>query len=368
MPAERVTIADLARRVGCDKSTVSRALRGERGVSEEMQARVKATAEALHYVPDTGSQRMAARRWGGVRGATRDSLALLRLDRVGSRAIPWEEKARRETQLLGYGFERLVLAEFPSARAAANVLLARGVRGLLLGATIDTPAGDWRRFPWEEFCAVQLKEGRLPAFGRAVFRQDATGNLLSAAERLSAAGVRSLACLLYPLKPASESDLRYQTAWSHVAGKCAEAGLKVWDAANFSPEISHDRLFGAMARWVEKMEPEGVIVQTDGLTPWLEKRGIRVGKDVQLVVLEGGCAECAGFNLKMDELIRQAVHHLHYLVLHDLRGTVERPDVLIKPAEWVAGASLRAGRVAPPRRRLVFRDAPALEVSPRMRR
>jgi LacI family gluconate utilization system Gnt-I transcriptional repressor len=58
----RVTLADVAGLAGVSPITVSRALRGERGVDAVLVARVKAAADRLGYVPDPAARALASRR------------------------------------------------------------------------------------------------------------------------------------------------------------------------------------------------------------------------------------------------------------------------------------------------------------------
>ena len=57
----RVTLADVAGLAGVSPITVSRALRGERGVNAGLVARVKAAADRLGYVPDPAARALASR-------------------------------------------------------------------------------------------------------------------------------------------------------------------------------------------------------------------------------------------------------------------------------------------------------------------
>jgi LacI family gluconate utilization system Gnt-I transcriptional repressor len=57
----RVTLADVARIAGVSPITVSRALRGERGVDPQLVIRAKAAAERLGYVPDPAARALASR-------------------------------------------------------------------------------------------------------------------------------------------------------------------------------------------------------------------------------------------------------------------------------------------------------------------
>ncbi len=58
----RVTLADVAAAAGVSPITVSRALRGERAVAQELVARVQAAATELGYVPDPAARALASAR------------------------------------------------------------------------------------------------------------------------------------------------------------------------------------------------------------------------------------------------------------------------------------------------------------------
>ncbi|WP_457391667.1 HTH-type transcriptional regulator GntR [Roseateles sp. P5_E1] len=58
----RVTLADVAQAAGVSPITVSRALRGERAVAQELCERVQAAATALGYVPDPAARALASSR------------------------------------------------------------------------------------------------------------------------------------------------------------------------------------------------------------------------------------------------------------------------------------------------------------------
>jgi LacI family transcriptional regulator, gluconate utilization system Gnt-I transcriptional repressor len=57
----RVILDDVARLAGVSPITVSRALRGERGVDAELAARAKAAADKLGYTPDPAARALASR-------------------------------------------------------------------------------------------------------------------------------------------------------------------------------------------------------------------------------------------------------------------------------------------------------------------
>jgi LacI family gluconate utilization system Gnt-I transcriptional repressor len=58
----RITLSDVAKAAEVSPITASRALRGERGVAQELGQRVKAAAEQLGYVPDPAARALASQR------------------------------------------------------------------------------------------------------------------------------------------------------------------------------------------------------------------------------------------------------------------------------------------------------------------
>ena len=58
----RVTLSHVAETAGVSPITASRALRGERGVADELVQRVKAAVEQLGYVPDPAARALASQR------------------------------------------------------------------------------------------------------------------------------------------------------------------------------------------------------------------------------------------------------------------------------------------------------------------
>ncbi|CAN7553519.1 LacI family DNA-binding transcriptional regulator [Acidovorax sp. LjRoot74] len=58
----RITLSDVAKAAGVSPITASRALRGERGVAQELVQRVKDAAQQLGYVPDPAARALASQR------------------------------------------------------------------------------------------------------------------------------------------------------------------------------------------------------------------------------------------------------------------------------------------------------------------
>ena len=59
--AKTVRLADIAQRVGVSTVTVSKALAGQKGVSEEMREKIKQLADEMGYVQSSKAKREIGR-------------------------------------------------------------------------------------------------------------------------------------------------------------------------------------------------------------------------------------------------------------------------------------------------------------------
>ncbi|WED26749.1 LacI family DNA-binding transcriptional regulator [Vibrio sp. DW001] len=91
---KRTTIADIARVLNINKSTVSRALNNPDRVSDELHARVKETCRELHYIPNNAAKTLAS--------ASSKSIVLLVSSFTNSVFSEIIRTAKIECELLGY--------------------------------------------------------------------------------------------------------------------------------------------------------------------------------------------------------------------------------------------------------------------------
>ncbi len=175
MKSSRVTISDVARRAGVSRTAVSYALRDDPNIAAVTRERIRKVADAMGYRPDpllaklmTHLHAGRGRRYAGklavlnvhpaLRGYLRGTAALS--DFVGS--------AERRAGELGYDMEEFWLHEpGRTPRRLAQMLIARGIRGLLVGST--GRHGSVVEFPWAKFAAVTVGYSvETPALHRVV--------------------------------------------------------------------------------------------------------------------------------------------------------------------------------------------------------
>jgi len=161
------TLAQIAARAGCSKATVSLALRNDPKIRESTRLKVKAAAEELDYRPNPLVANMASNRWRKP-GEVRETMAFVNFRKYATSTIPKEGApagAAEQAEKLGYGFEMFAWYETRDLREITRILVNRGIRAVILGAT--TLEDQWpqlERFPWDKFCLVSCELGfhRLP--------------------------------------------------------------------------------------------------------------------------------------------------------------------------------------------------------------
>lgn len=158
------SLSDIAASVGVSKMTVSRALRGGRHVSSDLRERIEATARAMGWQPDPEIARLMTRLRTGRRAMEPPALAFVWSDRRDTVSpSPWGaelfEGATRRSAELGYQLEEFHLkARGMNGRRLSEVLLARGIRGLILSPLISRSRA---RVPirWKDFSSVVIGLG-----------------------------------------------------------------------------------------------------------------------------------------------------------------------------------------------------------------
>ncbi|MDR7294983.1 LacI family gluconate utilization system Gnt-I transcriptional repressor [Pelomonas aquatica] len=124
----RVTLADVAQAAGVSPITVSRALRGERSVAQELCERVQAAATALGYVPDPAARALASSRSSHVAvliPKLSNTLFVELLDAVQNSLVPAGYQTLIGVTHYDAGEEEAVLRSFLAHRPAGLIVTGR---------------------------------------------------------------------------------------------------------------------------------------------------------------------------------------------------------------------------------------------------
>ncbi len=279
MPEIRVAIADVARAAGVSKMTVSRALRGERGLSDETRLRIQSLADQMGYRPDPAvSDLMGRLRKSRVSGF--EPLAwLTTYEKVGGwrdnpGTVEMYRGATERAQKLGFRLEEFSLkTPGMTPRRLSNILYNQGIRGVVIAPLYEH--GAIEGFSWQHFAAACCGHSLLsPHLHRVSVDQFEVLRLAWA--RLVERGYRRIGLCV-----SANDDERIGFRWQAVnlLEQATRAGIGVVPPMltnNWRPEV--------FQRWYETHRPDVVLTLTD-VHRWMKAAGIRIPQECGVCLL-----------------------------------------------------------------------------------
>jgi DNA-binding LacI/PurR family transcriptional regulator len=339
----RVTLNDIARKVGVTKAAVSVALRGKPGVSEGMRETIRRVAAEMGYVPDPILQRLTSYRGGGKTADFQSAIAWINHWPNSSQLRAFREfeqyfrgasaAARRQ----GYRLEEFIWPSGMSAAQAERELVQLGVLGLLLPP--HPPNVDWGGFAWTRFSLIR--------FGLSVRKPDS--NLVSAdhqraiimaMHRIFGHGYRRIG-LVY--NQAHDRSMGGGYLGGFLYAHKLLAGLEL--VPPLDSEISTARAAAGSRRrfekWMARYQPEAVLTARPETISFLRELGLRVPQDVAVagtsihdIEVDAGVDQCPGDigQIAAEMLIKQ-------ISLNE-RGEPPEPARILVESRWRDGGSL----------------------------
>jgi LacI family transcriptional regulator len=327
-----VLLRDVAAAAGVAVSTASRALRGDLRISDPTRRRVAAAAARLGYRPDPLLGALASYRERNRPRVGRETIVLISTWPAGQghrsppRALP------ERCAALGYRFEQLTLGTDPAAqRAAGERLVARGVRGLLLGTGLVQQ--DELDLPWQEFACISVSGAPAMRLFPSVTSNYAQ-NLRQVMLQLRDRGYRRPGLVLdhWLMAATREACL---TGWGHA--------FALGRARPAPPLVLGDAGGGErLARWVARERLDAVIAFSTGLRQVLVGAGLAVPGRLGFAALDA--APRAGVAGILQP--REACHLVALDLLaarlrqHDY-GPVDHPYAIQLEGVWIDGPTVR---------------------------
>lgn len=273
----RVTLADVAQAAGVSPITVSRALRGERAVGQELVARVQAAAAALGYVPDPAARALASARSSHVAvliPKLSNTVFVELLDAVQGTLVP-------------AGFQTLIgVTHYDAAEeeAVLRSFLAHRPAGLIVTGRDHSPAATALIESSGVPCVQVMELDTTPGRYSVGFSQRAAGRALT--QHLLDSGRRHIAYV------AAQLDPRTLERGEGYAQALQQAGLGDGVRQWLNPQPSSMALGGEMLARVLREAPEtdAIFFCNDDLAQGALLAALRLGVKVP------ECLAVAGFN------------------------------------------------------------------------
>ena len=245
MKSNSPSMMDLARATGLSIATVSVALRGKVGASQETRARVQAAAERLGYVPNPVAALLAKQRGNPNR---KNQLTVGFLSEPTYSDAPFLALCE-ELGIQGHCFR---LTGFESPEAASRILWSRGISGLILtDLELSWSAEDRMRFKWDPFSLVKLTRG-LPDVPCHLVRHDAFDYMEMTLRQVVAHGYRRIAVHLGHSLSAIDDNARRGAVLNFQARLLPPGVSLVWR--------EDEGLDARTAKWLRAERPDAIVI------------------------------------------------------------------------------------------------------------
>lgn len=341
----RVTMRDIARRLGVSHVTVSYALRGLPRVSEKLRQRIRAEALKLGYREDPMLQALCVYRKASRGPEIRAALAWL-----CCWDPPEELHTRKEFHAYWLGVNEVaarhgyrVESFSPGGRLSLariqQILHARSIRGILVPPPQSTFKQALDGFDWGKFSVVKF--GHAHAGLRSSLVTSAhVFNAALAIERMTALGYRRIGFVT--------SD--YSRRHTQFLGGVLRAQAEL-PAENRVPFLSlpeddiHHADPASLSRWIEREKPDAILTNMREVPGMVRQLGLRIPEDMPVAAMSVHDGNSnAGIDQNPLEIGRAACEVMVANLLHGHFGLPAHPRELLIEGSWVDGAMLPARR------------------------
>ncbi|WP_395745779.1 LacI family DNA-binding transcriptional regulator [Prosthecobacter sp.] len=325
----RLSLNDIAARLGVSKMTVSRALRGGKHVEAELREKIVRMAEEMGYRPDPEIAKLMThmRRARGV--SEPRTLGFVWAERSAGEIerSSWSQQlalgAQRQAARLGFRLEEFYLsARGMTGRRLSEILEARGIPGFILSPLVSRSRGHVS-MAWEKFCSVVIGLGYARPQLHRVHHHHYLG-MMTALRMLKKQGCKRIG--FYCGNTINERMFRAWSASFVAHHPLAEPGELL--ALRKVPER------GDFLEWVRKVKPEVVIDGGHVVKEWLAELPARRRPEHVTLGWRADMAEVAGIDQQAAVLGAAAVDLLVTQYQQNERGIPESPKIVMTEGVW----------------------------------
>lgn len=339
----RITLQDVAARLGVTKTTVSLALRNSSEISVARREEIQRLAREMGYEPDPFLAVLAKYRQKKIAARSPGIIAWLNHWPVPERLRHYHEfadywrGANSAARRLGYRLEEFVWPADVPASAAEAMLRQRGVLGLLIPP--HPPEVNWDDFDWSKYSLIR--------FGFSVRRVDANlvaadqqRAMVSAISTIHGYGYRRIG-LVYSRAHDQAMGGNYYGGflWAHRLLRC-EKMIPPLNSETKTPRLA-ERSRRQLDAWMKKHRPEAIFTTAPETPQFLEELGYRIPNDVAVASISpSDIAVDAGIDQRSKVIGRVAAEMLIKQISLNERGAPNDPCRILVESHWQDGKSL----------------------------
>lgn len=348
-PSPRVTIRDLAKRLGLAHATVSMALRDHPQIAAKTKKLVKEEAERCGYRPEPMLSALAAYRQMKRPPQYHGTLAWLfnKSTRKEQFSTPlfklYFEGACSRASSLGFQVEEFHLdgADMSPARMS-NILLARGVQGLLVGPQPEPNTHLEMR--WEWFSPVtfgfSLIQPQLHLVGSTQYRIG-----MATTSKLQELGYQRIG--FFGSEVFDQRTDRNFTAGFHIASLDIPSSRRIPPLLTTETD-TRKTICEKLRTWVKRWKIDATVC-VSGMQFLFPEAGFRIPEDFAVALLgwQGDYPGFAGMDEQGFLTGVAAVDHVVGMIHRGERGVPAVPYRVLIEGKWVDGASAPPATLRP---------------------
>ena len=343
MQSRRPSLAQIAARARVSVMTVSRALRGQPGVSPELARRISRLAETMAYRPNPLVQALMAQvRTGRLKDGCRAiALVLPQGDDSKWGRQEWIRRgidgAAERAQQTGFRLEifRWQQTELSAARLD-QILKSRGIRGLVV-APLQRP-GLEVDLDWDYYAAATIGASmHRPRLHRV--RHHAFRSIQVAIHKLRDSGCERVG-LAHSDATAARVENMWQAGFHVAADDYTEKKRRA--LLHQTPTLERETFLA----WVRDAEPDGLVIQDNRCFSWLREAGLRIPEQIAVAHLNRSSdqKDIAGIDQEFQFVGAATIDLVVEQCLLGECGVPARPKDVLLDGVWVPGATVPAQR------------------------
>lgn len=347
----RVTLKDIASRLGISKATVSRALLQRSRVAKETRESVMKVAEEMGYRPDPALRALSNLRWT-QHPESRSSyrLALLSVNILAKPGGSDTPDAAHQSAIdrageLGFQLDCFDVCDAKGLARLGDVLFHRGYDGVIFG--VRCPVQDWR-FPYDHFPCVAISYDH-PSHRLHQVTSDWFSAVSLATKEVLSRGYRRPGYLHYQR---GNPSIDQRTWAGMLAGQdaCRQRFGEAVPIFEYATEAQLGKDFYEANResfriWRDRHQPDVIIDGGFLARWWLKDFGVSMPDEVGMLVLrrqtskEGHGISAIDHNLM--EQGRWAVDLLYNMIQTGNRGLPQKVIRITVGCEFYDGGTLK---------------------------
>ena len=341
---KRVTLRDIAARLGVSHVTISLGMRNHPSIPPARCREIQRVAEQMGYRPDPVLSALVVYRQQTRPVQIQSSIAWINhwdqpenLRKHREFDGYWRG-ASKAAEKFGYRLDEIRWAADCSAKRFERILLTRNIRGVLIPPHRNPP--DWGEFDWNKFSVIRFGMS-VSAPDSHLVTADHLRAVVMAMGRIAQYGYQRIGMVV-------PRDFDRHLGGNYIGG--FYAAQKVFRSLHALPPLMteeslyrarNERAKAALKHWLESHKPDAILTTVPEVPGLLRELGYRIPEDIAVAGTSiTDVPVDSGINQNSEAIGRIAVEMLVAQINVNSRGEPEAPSRILVESLWQDGKTL----------------------------